>query len=64
MPLPIRSSITLGSAMVMVLNTRPAVVPIRMNSPNTVTIIHIASRTSGAELRPAASLRSSGTITK
>ena len=48
--------------MVMVLNTRPAVVPIRMNSPNTATIIHIASRTSGAELRPAASLRSSGTM--
>ena len=60
----IRSSITFGSAMVTVLKTRPAVTPIRTNSPNTETISHMASRTSGEELRSAALWRSSGTITR
>ena len=47
--------------MVTVLNTSPAVVQIKMNSANTAIIIIIDSRTSGATLRPAACLRSSGT---
>lgn len=58
---PIRSSITFGSAIVTVLKTRPAVMPIRTNRANTETISHMASRTSGKELRPAASWLSSGT---
>ena len=58
--LPMRSSSSFGNAIVTVLNTRPAAVPIRMNKPNTEAMTQTASRTSGAELRLAASWRSFG----
>ena len=62
--LPMRSSSIFGSAIVTVLNTSPAAVPIRMNSPNTAAMHPKRKPHVGRGAALGGLWRSSGTIAR